>query len=69
MESLNRKKRLPVWARMILALVLAIIGGGIWGFVAVAAGLPSMWIGVGVAVIGAIAIVRMFGDKNSRDSN
>ncbi len=54
---------------MILALVLAIIGGGIWGFVAVAAGLPSMWIGVGVAVIGAIAIVRMFGDKNSRDSN
>ncbi len=69
MESLNRKKRLPVWARMILALVLAIIGGGIWGFVAVAAGLPSMWIGVGVAVIGAIAIVRMFGDKNSHDSN
>ena len=54
---------------MILALVLAIIGGGIWGFVAVAAGLPSMWIGVGVAVIGAIAIVRMFGDKNSHDSN
>ncbi len=69
MESLNRKKRLPVWVRTILALVLVIIGGGIWGFVAVAAGVPNMWVAIGAVVISAIVIVRMFGDENAHDSN
>ncbi len=69
MDSLNRIKRLPVWVRTILALVLAIIGGGIWGFVAVAMGVPNIWVGAGAAVIGAISMAWVFGGKKSQDSN
>ena len=69
MKSLDRKKRLPVWARTILALVLTIIGIGIWGFLAVAMGLPTVLVSIGSLVIGAVVLVQFFGEKNSPGSN
>ena len=52
-----------------MALVLLILGSAIWGFVAVATGLPNMWVAVGSVVIGAVVIVRIFGDEISHGSN
>ena len=50
-------------------LVLTVVGSGIWGFVAVRTGVPNMLIGIGALAIAAIVFVRMFGNKNSHDSN
>ena len=52
-----------------MAIVLILIGSGIWGFVAVAMGVSGVWVGLGAVVIGAGVLVQMFGDKNSHDSN
>ena len=69
MQTSDRKKRLPVWVRTILMLVLVIIGSGIWGFGAVAMGVPTILVAFGALVISWIGIVWAFGDKESQDSN
>ncbi len=69
MQISDRKKRLPVWVRTILMFVFIIIGSGIWGFVAVAMGVPTVLVAFGALVISWIVIVWAFGDKESQDSN
>jgi hypothetical protein len=69
MESLDRIKQLSVWVRTILALVLIVVVGGIWGFVAVAFGFPIILISIGTLAIGYVVFTQFFGDKNSPGSN
>lgn len=67
MSLLNRSKRLPVWMRTILAIVLTIIGAGIWGFMTHLMGVPKLLVGIGVVLIGAVPLTYLFGGDHSHD--
>ncbi len=59
--SLSTYRALPVWLRGILAFVITIVAGGLWGFLAALMGAPSSITGVGVAVIAVVVVSWMFG--------
>ena len=53
--------------RTILAIVLTIIGAGIWGFITHLMGMPKLLVGIGVVLIGAVPLAYLFGGDHSHD--
>jgi hypothetical protein len=51
--------QLPKWLRIVLSLVLAVVGAGIWGFITGAMGSPTILVAVGAFVIGIGIFVWM----------
>jgi hypothetical protein len=60
--SLSTYKALPVWLRGMLAFMITIVAGGLWGFLAVLMGAPTAVTGIGVVVITIVVVTRMFGE-------
>ncbi len=51
--------QLPKWLRIVLSLVLAVVGAGIWVFIIGAMGSPTILVSVGAFVIGIGIFVWM----------
>ena len=62
MEQENRR---PGWVRTFLALVVLVVGVGIWTSIVTAMGDPPIVGEVGTLVIFAVVFVKFFGPKKS----
>ncbi len=62
---MEREKRRPGWLRTFLALVLIVIGNGIWGSFVSAMGDPPLLGEAGALAIIAVVFVGFFRSKSS----
>ena len=68
LDQPNASKRMPGLLWTIIAIILAFIDGGIWGFGTVYIGMPTIVVSVGALVIAAIIFVWMMGDNSKLDT-
>lgn len=51
------------WFRSILAIILSVVFGGVWGLFAFYFGAPSFVVTLGVVLIPIVIFTYLFGDK------